>query len=155
MRCEYIDKLINACAFVPDYKDNIGKVTKIYLKTGGCFVTRYSMRKVIDDFCTINLTDINKLRKLSAELIGGKNLKPIYVRKGVVMIPIKTTKPLVDGDKCFAYVNLHCIDDLYMDESIIRLNNGEEICYVESANAVKLRLAEGTILQNKVTLKGV
>jgi len=150
MRHEYIRGLKESCAFIPFYKENEGKGTVMYLKNGEKLYIKHSIKKVLDDYCAINLKNIEQLRKLSSRILNKKLLNPIYISSENIMLPIKTMKPLIAGDRCFGYVNLNFINDFIIEDKKIKLKSGEEIQYLEKNTTIKNRLADGALLSRKI-----
>ncbi|MHC1686010.1 MAG: hypothetical protein AB6733_24295 [Clostridiaceae bacterium] len=150
MKYDYIKYLKESCAFIPFYKENRGKGTAIYLKDGKKVYTKHSIRKVLDDYCAINFKDINQLRKLSCKVLNRKLLNPIYISNEIVMLPVKSMKPLIAGDKCFGYINLNYIKDFIIEDKKIKLKSGAEINYLDKSTTIKNRLADGALLSRKI-----
>lgn len=150
MDCNYIKYLSNCCAFAPYYEKNKGKGTKIYFKNGGTIYIKYSISKVLGDYCAINRRSVAQLRGISEKLLLKKTLNPIYVDNSAMLIPVKTIKPMIVGDKCFGYINTRYIKDLNIKNKSIELQSGEIISYLERSVTLKTRIADGTILNQKI-----
>lgn len=153
MKYDYIRYLKESCAFIPFYKEDQGKGTAIYLKSGKKIYTKYSINKVLDDYCAINFRDIGQLRRISCKLLNKKILSPIYISNEIVMLPVKTIKPLITGDKCFGYINLSFIKDFIIEDKKIKLKSGVEINYLDKSTTIKNRLADGALLSRKMENK--
>lgn len=155
MRYDYIKHLKDCCAFIPFYEENEGRGTIIYLKDGKTIFSKHSIKKVLDDYCAINFKDIEQLRKISSKVLNKKILNPIYINNEIVMLLVKTIKPIIAGDKCFGYVNLSCIKDFIIEDKKIELNSGKEITYLEKNITIKNRLADGALLSRKMKSKAI
>lgn len=153
MNYDYIRYLKESCAFIPCYKEDEGKGTELFLKSGKRVYMKHSIKKVMDDFCAINFKDVGRLRKVSSKLLNRKLLNPIYISNEIVLLPVKTLKPLIAGDKCFGYINVSYIKDFIVEDKKIKLKNGEEIDYLEKSSTIKNRLADGALLSRKIENK--
>lgn len=150
MDSEYIRKLKNGCAFTPCYVEDKGKVTRICYKDGGYDYVEYSIKKVINDYCAINLRCIKSIKKLCKTITGRKTLMPLYVMDDTTLIPIKTMKPVIKGDNCIGYINIKYVCNVDFLNNTFVLSNGCIIHYLENKETIKRRIGDCTIINKKI-----
>lgn len=150
MDYEYVSKLQRSCAFTPCYLKDIGKVTKIYFKEGGYDYSNYSISKIINDYCSINMRSIQSIKKLCQSITGRKCITPLYIKEGALLIPIKTMKPFTRGDKCIGYINIKFIEKVDFENNNVRLKSGNFIEYLDSAGTIKKRIGDCTIIDKSI-----
>jgi len=150
MNHEYINKLQKGCAFVPCYLTGTGKVTKIYFKEGGYEYIKYSVNKIINDYCSINMRSIHSIKRICQSITGKKCITPLYIKEGVILIPIKTIKPFARGDKCIGYINIKFIEEVDFENNKVKLNNGSYINYLDSTETIKKRIGDCTIIDKSI-----
>lgn len=150
MDSEYLKKLNNGCAFMPYYVSSMGKVTRIFYKDGGYEDIGYSVRKVINDYCAINLRCIKSIKKLCRNITGRKTLMPLYIMKNATLIPVKTIKPVIKGDNCIGYINMAYVFNVDFTKSDFILNSGCSIHFLENRETIKKRIADCTIIDRRL-----
>lgn len=153
MNYEYIEKLEKVCAVLPCYIKDEGKATKICYKDGGYEYSSYSVKKILNDYCALNLRCINSLKKLSSDITGRKSLFPLYIKEGSTFIPVKTIKPISKGDNCIGYINERYIKELDFTNKRVILTNGGIIQYLDGKETIKKRIADCTIINKKIDLR--
>lgn len=153
MNYEYIKKLERICAFLPCYLKDEGKATKLCYKGGGYEYINYSVKKILTDYCALNLRSVESLKKLSRNITGCKSLFPLYIEEEDTFMPIKTVKPITKGDNCIGYINMRYIEGLDFQNKKVILTNGDSICYLEGKETIKKRIADCTIINKRVNIK--
>lgn len=149
MNSDYVKKLKNICAVVPCYVQNMNKQTKVYYVTGEISYSSYSINRIINDYCAINMVSFKYSKKISGIIVNRKNNIP-FIIKNAIMLPVKTVKPYYKGDKCFGYINILYIKNFIFKEKKIFLTEGNIINFIEKQETIKKRLAECTLLKYKV-----
>jgi len=150
MNCDYILKLKRGCAFVPCYVKGLGKVTKIYYIDGGCDFLPYSISKVLNDYCAINMRCLKSIKALCKDVTGRKNIVPLYIKEEGVFLPVKTIKPCTRGDGCIGYINTNYIKEIDFDSRSIILNNGAVLNYLDGRETLKKRMGDCSIISKKI-----
>lgn len=153
MKSDYIVMLQKSCAFTPCYLKGTGKATKVYLKDGGHEYISHSINKLLNDYFAINMRSLETTRILCGKIIGRKSLMPLYIMEEIMLLPIKTTKPFTKGDKCVGYINSKYIDEIDFNESIITLESGGTIKYLDNGGTLKKRLGDIEVLKRKFLKK--
>ncbi|MCM8709641.1 competence protein ComK [Clostridium sp. SYSU_GA19001] len=150
MNHEYVSKLQRGCAFIPCYLKGKGKVTKVYFKEGGYEYVNHSVSKIINDYCAINLRNIVIIKRLCQTITGRKCITPLYIKEGVLFLPVKTIKPCTKGDKCIGYININFIEKIDFENSVVQLKNGQTLKYLDSKETIKKRVGDCTILHKSI-----
>lgn len=150
MNHEYVSKLQRSCAFIPYYLKGKGKVTKVCFKEGGYEYLDYSVSKIINDYCAINLRSMKSIKKLCQSITGKKCITPLYIKEGVLFIPVKTIKPFTRGDKCIGYINVNFIEKINFENNIVQLKNGQTIEYLDRTETIKKRIGDCTIIDKSI-----
>lgn len=143
---EYVSKLQRSCAFTPCYLKGTGKVTKIYFQEGGYEYLNYSVSKIVNDYCSINMRSIQSIKKICRSITGRKCITPLYIKEGILLIPVKTMKPFMRGDRCIGYININYIEEVDFENNKIKLINGHSIDYLDSVSTMKKRIGDCTII---------
>ena len=74
------------------------------LENGYEYITKVSINKALRDYFALNLLSLKAVTAKSEKLLDKKSLVPL-INNNEVIIPIKTIKPLVKGDRAFGYIN--------------------------------------------------
>lgn len=135
---------------MPCYLEDRGKVTKICYKDGGYDYVDYSIKKVLNDYFAINLRCINSIKKLCKTITGRKTLMPLYIMDGATLIPVKTIKPAIKGDKCIGYINMKYVCNVDFTNSTFVLKSGYAIHFLDNKETIKKRIADCTIIDKRV-----
>ena len=149
MKYEYILMLQKSCAFTPCYLKGQGKATKVYLKDGGHQYIDHSVNKLLNDYFAINMRSLINTRKVCGNITGRKTLMPLYLMEEIMLIPVRTIKPFTKGDQCLGYINAHTINEINFKKSLIILESGGTIQYLEKGETVKKRLGDIEIIKKK------
>lgn len=143
MKIDYIEALKSMIAIIPLYKDGEGKITMIKAENGYEYLTKVSINKALRDYFALNLLSLKAVTSKSEKLLDKKSLVPL-INNNEVIIPIKTIKPLVKGDRAFGYINYSKVKEVR--NGVIIFKDGEELSYIDKYETVKRRIAEGDIL---------
>ena len=144
MRVSYIEALKSMIAIVPVYKIGEGKMTLIKSENGDEYLTKISINKAIRDYFALNLLSLTAITAKSEKILNKKSLVPL-INNNEVIIPIKTIKPLVKGDRAFGYINYSKVKEVR--DGLVTFTNGYKLNYVDKYETVKKRIAEGDILR--------
>lgn len=147
---KYIGKIIKSCAFIPCYIKNKIKYTKVFMSDGKLIYSKYSVRKLLNDYMALNLTSFDIIKKICRKTLVRNGLVPLYISNDKLMIPLKTIKPFVKGDSCFGYVNIENIKNFDFEKKRIILRSGNYICFLDSTEVIKKRIAECIILKKQL-----
>ena len=147
MNHEYIGKLQKGCAFIPCYLKGTGKATRIYFLDGGFEYTGYSVSKVINDYCALNMRSMQSIKRFCQNITGRKCITPLYIKKNTLFMPVKSLKPFRRGDKCIGYINVNYIESVDFDKNAIKLNNGDSIEYLDTIETIKKRMGDCVMIK--------
>lgn len=150
MNHEYIGKLKRGCAFIPCYLKGTGKATKIYFSDGGFEYTAYSVSKVINDYCALNMRSMQSIKRLSQSITGKKSITPLYIKENKLFMPVKTLKPFTRGDKCIGYINVDFIESVDFNKNAFKLSNGDSIEYLDNIETIRKRMGDCAIINQAV-----
>lgn len=153
MKSDYVSMLQKSCAFAPCYLKGSGKSTKVYMKDGGCEYITHSVNKLLNDYFAINMRSLKNTKKLCGKILGKKSLTPLYIMEEIMFIPIKTTKPFAKGDNCVGYINARYIDEINFSGSIIKLESGGTIQYLDRGETLRKRLGDNEIIKKRFVNK--
>lgn len=155
MKSEYVSLLQESCAFMPCYIQGEGKSTKVYMKGGGHEFIKHSVNKLLNDYFAIYLRSLENTKKLCGKITGRKNLMPLYIRENIMFIPIKTVRPFTTGDNCVGYINAQHIIEINFSKSIIILESGGTIHYLDRGETVRKRLGDSELLRKSFLNKSL
>ena len=153
MKSEYVLLLQKSCAFTPCYLKGTGKSTKVYMKGGGYEYISCSVSKLLNDYFAMHLKSLKNTKRLCGKITGRKSLMPLYIKEEIMFIPIKTVRPYSKGDNCVGYINAKYIDEINFSESIILLECGGTIQYLDRGETVKMRLGDGELVKKRFVSK--
>jgi hypothetical protein len=147
---EYIGKLQRGCAFIPSYIKGTGKATKIYSMDGGFEYTGYSVSKVMNDYCALNMRSMQSIKRRCQAATGRKCITPLYIKEDNMFMPVKTLRPFTRGDKCLGYINVRLIENVDFEKNSIKLNSGDSIEYLDTMETIKKRMGDCVIISQAV-----
>lgn len=148
---DYVKKLNIMCAVVPFYSKSKNKLTLAYYTDGKKDLFNYSVNRIINDYCAINMTSFKFSKKICSTILSRKNNTPFLIKDSVIF-PIKTVKPFYKGDKCFGFINMAYINNFMFADKEIFLAAGHSIHFIEKEETIKKRLAECTILSFQLNI---
>lgn len=151
MNIEYLNQLIALNAIIPDYINNYGKVTKIFLNSGEIKEVNFSFSKVLRDYCLIHYLNVKEIKKLSADITGSKGMVPIFIRKNKILIPFKVHKKKCDEEKAFGYINIKAADRLDLDDKYVLLGSGQRIEFYDKKENIIKKIGQGQLLLERIS----
>ncbi|QCX34383.1 hypothetical protein FDN13_12105 [Caloramator sp. E03] len=90
---------------------------------------------------------IESIRKRCVKILNQKNLIPIYLGEGEVLIPVKVRESIVKGDGLYGYVNYGFIDRIYDDYIVFKDNS--RICVLENKKSINKRFKMASIVEKE------
>ena len=102
---ETLPKDDEIAALLPAYTQE-GDVTRILLTNGTEFVYRRTMRATIQRLARRRCKDVTLLRRWASRYTHRTLNNPIAASADLVLVPIKTRRPRVEGDATMAHVNV-------------------------------------------------
>lgn len=138
-------------AFIPYYEDNVGNVTKVYLKDGEPFIIRKKLPYVLKELCRHYSINLEHLKEVCIRELGCKKLFPIPFGKGNTFIAFKIRKPSISNDGAFGYINYKYIEHIvYYTEKRkmeVLLENNKIDC-ISKLESVRRHIRMGQIISH-------
>ncbi len=95
-------------AIVPCYGSS-GDSTMIIATDGSSTTIHSRIRSVIHRLARSRAIDLAALRAKTRATTERKNLEPLPLAPGLILVPVKVRKPLIAGDTTIGYVNFHVV----------------------------------------------
>lgn len=90
---------------------------------------------------------IESVRKRCVKILNQKNLIPIYLGAGEILIPVKVREGIVKGDGLYGYVNYGFIDRIYDDYIVFKDNS--RIHVLENKKSINKRYKMASIVEKE------
>ena len=154
MKVDYANSLRECYAVIPA---EVGEGVKnngswIYSKDGTRYV-KYSVAKVLQDYCLLNYRDYKSLIKTSREITNRSSNLPLYIKSSTLFMPFKSMVPEKRGHICMGYVNYKYVEEINFKDKEIRFCNNTSIKYIETDKTIKQRVAECVMLDRFIAME--
>lgn len=103
-----LPKDVEIAALLPAYT-NEGDITRILLTNGTELVCRRTMRSTLAKLARRRCKDVTLLRRWASRYTHRALNNPIAASSDLVLVPVKTRRPRVEGDGTMAHVNVVAI----------------------------------------------
>ena len=103
-----LPKDVEIAALLPAYT-NEGDITRILLTNGTELVYRRTMRSTLAKLARRRCKDVTLLRRWASRYTHRALNNPIAASSDLVLVPVKTRRPRVEGDGTMAHVNVVAI----------------------------------------------
>ncbi len=103
-----LPKDVEIAALLPAYTQD-GDVTRILLTNGTELVYRRTIRSTLAKLARRRCKDVTLLRRWASRYTHRALNNPIAASADLVLVPVKTRRPRVDGDGTMAHVNVVAI----------------------------------------------
>lgn len=136
-------------AIIPHYEDNIGNVTKVYIKGKDPFIVKKRLTYVLKELCKYYYINLEHLKDTCFREFGCKKLIPIPFGDGNTFIPFKIRKPSISNDGAFGYINFKYIENItyHKKEKKLEVNlNGQKIDCISKLDSVQKHMTMGKII---------
>ncbi len=105
-------ELLNACtriaAIIPCYLPT-GDSTTIIAADGSVTILSSRVRAVLHRLARVRAIDLSALRTRIRATTERRNLEPLPLAPGLVLVPVKVRQPRVAGDTTTGYINFHAV----------------------------------------------
>lgn len=95
-------------AILPCYT-TAGDSTLIIADDGSTTTLNTKVRTVIQRLAKSRAVDLTALKNRTKAATGRKNLEPLPIAPGLVLVPVKVRKPRINGDTTTGYINFHAV----------------------------------------------
>ena len=96
-------------ALLPEYTAE-GDVTRIVLTNGTALIFRRTMRATLSALARRRCKDVTLLRRWAARYTRRRLNNPIAASADLVLVPVKTRRPRVEGDNTMAHINVAAME---------------------------------------------
>lgn len=103
-----LPKDVEIAALLPAYTQE-GDVTRILLTNGTELVYRRTMRSTLSKLARRRCKDVTLLRRWASRYTHRTLNNPIAASSDLVLVPVKTRRPRIEGDGTMAHVNVAAI----------------------------------------------
>lgn len=116
-----LPKDVEIAALLPAYTQE-GDVTRILLTNGTELVYRRTMRSTLAKLARRRCKDVTLLRRWASRYTHRTLNNPIAASADLVLVPVKTRRPRIEGDGTMAHINIVAIsgDTFRQHDSIPR-----------------------------------
>lgn len=137
-------------ALEPCYGKDGGNVTRVYTRQGEVHVIERRLKTVLKNLACHYGADLSALLKRYGDAFNTSYDTPIALDQDLVLVPLKTRKPLTDKDGATAYVAISSVKGvLPLDEDgfkcCLELEGGGRLCCMFAVSAVEDRLKLGQL----------
>lgn len=137
-------------ALEPCYGKDGGNVTRVYTRQGEVHIVERRLKTVLKGLACHFGADLSALRKRYGEAFNTSYDTPIALDQDLVLVPLKTRKPLTDKDGATAYVAISSVKEvLPLDEgefkSCLELEGGGKLLCMYTVSTVEDRLKLGQL----------
>lgn len=129
---------------MPEYVGDLGDCCRV-LGSNGEILYKKKIQSVIRDIYKENYIDFECVKRRTSDLLNQKNLNPLFIRTGEIMIPVKIRKQIVTKDSIHGYVNVFEISKV-MDKQII-LKGNHIVPFYDSRRVISRRIKMARILE--------
>lgn len=105
-KIEFEDLWPHINCIIPHYDETGGNVTKVYLDDGTVLVDPRKVNTVIKSLADFFTVGLESSRKKYSKVIGRKLTVPIPLHQDLVLVPVKTRRPIAREDGAYGYVVL-------------------------------------------------
>lgn len=135
-------------ALSPEYVDNKGNCTMVYLKNTEPFIVERTIKSIIRTIAKHYMLDLKEIKNRYRPLISSHNLVPIPLSKEDIFIPFKTRVPICKNDGALSYINMRYIKSIKDGDEfrIINLNNEINIKCLSSLSSIDNHIRNGNII---------
>lgn len=136
------------CCLIPIYQPNVGNATRIITKDGENYIDQRTIRTVLRILCRYYTIHMEACREKYGKILNQEINVPMFIHKGLVLIPMKMRKPLFPKDGAYGYVNLYDIEDIEKRDKMtaVFLKNGCEVLSLHGIKTVKDHINRGRIV---------
>ncbi len=103
---------VEIAALLPTYTPE-GDVTRILLTDGKSLVYRRTIRATLQSLARRRCKDVTLLRRWAARYTHRTLNNPVAPSADLVLVPVKTRRPRVEGDATMAHVNVAALSGTY------------------------------------------
>ncbi len=141
----------------PKYVPSRGGATDIAFVDKSIKTEYRTIKTVVKNIFFKSRVDRLAMKTIGCEITGRKNLVPLFVNSGILLVPFKMRKPLVRGDACYGYANYFAIEEINEDGSccLVRFFNGLTIPVLGSAESVRKIYGDAALIAKADILKPV
>jgi len=131
---------------LPCYIENLGDGCKVKDEKGERVVD-IKITSLLKSILKERMLDFREIKRKSKRILNQRNIIPLYIGDGEILLPIKVRKPKVLRDEVYGYVNFYFIDKI--EDGQIILKDGQVINYLESKRALSRRLKMVSLLERE------
>ncbi|MCX7904524.1 MAG: hypothetical protein N2486_08420 [Caloramator sp.] len=118
---------------LPFYLDGVGDVCKIKDEKGERIVY-IKLVNMLKNIYRERMLDFKEVRRKCRKVLNQKNVIPLMLNEGELLIPVKIRKARTARDEVYGYINFYFIDKI--EDGCIILKDGQKILYIESYRSV-------------------
>lgn len=135
-------------ALSPQYVDEIGNCTMVYLKGSEPFIVERTIKSVIRILARKYMIDLNEVKRRYRPIVSSPNLVPIPFSKKDVFVPFKTRIPICKNDGALSYVNMRYIKAVkdIGEYRLVNLNNERTIKCLSSLSSMDNHIRNGNVV---------
>lgn len=131
-------------AILPTYDQQGNNTCRIISSIGTSTTLPMSTSKLIRSWFQSLHIDLYAQRTWSREILGQRNLNPIFFHKYHILIPIKLRKSIGAKDGCYGYIRLSSIENI--TSNYILLSSGTKISYLSSMKTIRIKMQHAKLL---------
>lgn len=130
---------------LPEYTLDLGDCCRV-CDTNGEILYKKKIHSVIRDIFREKYIDFEAVKHKSSVALNQKNLNPLYIGPGEILIPVKTRKPLILKDSSYGYINVAEISKI-VDNHII-LKGNHKVFFYDTKRIITRRIKMAKILES-------
>ncbi|WP_371372095.1 hypothetical protein [Sporomusa aerivorans] len=132
-------------AIIPCYTD-LGDSTRIIMQNGGIITFPTRLKGVVQKLAKSRAIDLVTLKTNTRLTTARKNMTPLPIAPGLVLVPLKVRKPRIAGDVTTGYVNLQAVSAVKVSphsslQATVTLIGATELSVLWSVDTVRRQLA--------------
>lgn len=143
-----LPKDVEIAALLPAYTQE-GDVTRILLTNGTELVYRRTMRSTLAKLARRRCKDVTLLRRWASRYTHRTLNNPIAASADLVLVPVKTRRPRVEGDATMAHINVVAISgDTFRQNGGIPRKQSPTVISLAGGKALPVLWSEKTTLSH-------
>ena len=141
-----LPKYVEIAALLPAYTQE-GDVTRILLTNGTELVYRRTMRSTLAKLARRRCKDVTLLRRWASRYTHRTLNNPIAASADLVLVPVKTRRPRVEGDGTMAHINVVAISgDTFRPNDDVPRKQNPTVISLTGGKALPVLWSEKTTL---------
>ena len=143
-----LPKDVEIAALLPAYTQE-GDVTRILLTNGTELVYRRTMRSTLAKLARRRCKDVTLLRRWASRYTHRTLNNPIAASADLVLVPVKTRRPRVEGDATMAHINVVAISgDTFRPNDDVPRKQNPTVISLTGGKALPVLWSEKTTLSH-------